>query len=88
MIFVKSNNFYSCNFENIPYVDYDVKEWVTTLLSRSVSPVLVFNLRSCHLRLTLGHSPLCTKIIGTEKELRSCYPVLCREGFIFLPCNN
>jgi hypothetical protein len=33
----------------------------------------VFNLRSCHLRLTLGRSPLCINVIGTRgyKEMAS-----------------
>jgi hypothetical protein len=35
----------------------------------------VFNLRSCHLRLTLGRAPLFIHIIGTERELRPCHPV-------------
>jgi hypothetical protein len=28
----------------------------------------IYNLRSCHLRLTLGHASLCKHIIGTERR--------------------
>ncbi len=30
----------------------------------------MFNLRSCHLRLTLGRVPLCIHIIGTERKVQ------------------
>jgi len=35
----------------------------------------VFNLRSCHLRLTLGRAPLCIHIMGHTEELSSGHPV-------------